>query len=375
MLQFHFRVIRYNRKIEKDTQNSLTKTITDTKAIKYEIDMLSVGAADAFLIRFYDEDDKEHVILVDAGTYDDGEKVRDFVRDRYETYTIDLAICTHCDDDHFGGFVYMINDMLEHPNTSVDIQQIVINDPGLHQNEKDEKGNRSRESVKKEARSVYDCGGKNLLSLIWEASDKLGLEYNEGFSDHNYSYFDDIIKIIAPSTDYYREQALQFRNKLNPKDYLLKDDEDDAEMIPDTKNVYSKALDEAGKDGSSHNKSSIMFVFKPDDGKRFLFTGDADEDSFDHIKFENDNNEINDIYWLKVPHHGSAHNLSNKVLNWLRPKVAYISTEKYGHYLDRCVMGALRKLGTKVYTTRDGSNYWHHKGTKDRDGYSTAKPE
>lgn len=39
---------------------------------KYEIDMLGVGAADAFLIRFYDEDDKQHVVLVDAGYYDNG---------------------------------------------------------------------------------------------------------------------------------------------------------------------------------------------------------------------------------------------------------------------------------------------------------------
>ena len=31
---------------------------------KYEIDMLSVGAADAFLIRFFDEKEEQHVILV-----------------------------------------------------------------------------------------------------------------------------------------------------------------------------------------------------------------------------------------------------------------------------------------------------------------------
>ena len=32
---------------------------------KYEIDMLSVGAADAFLIRFFDEKEEQHVILVE----------------------------------------------------------------------------------------------------------------------------------------------------------------------------------------------------------------------------------------------------------------------------------------------------------------------
>ena len=37
---------------------------------KYEIDMLGVGAADAFLIRFYDENETQYVVLVDAGYYD-----------------------------------------------------------------------------------------------------------------------------------------------------------------------------------------------------------------------------------------------------------------------------------------------------------------
>lgn len=42
------------------------------KVTKYEIDMLGVGAADAFLIHFFDENETQYVILVDAGYYDNG---------------------------------------------------------------------------------------------------------------------------------------------------------------------------------------------------------------------------------------------------------------------------------------------------------------
>ena len=35
-------------------------------ATKHEIDMLGVGAADALLVRFFDENDKAYIILVDA---------------------------------------------------------------------------------------------------------------------------------------------------------------------------------------------------------------------------------------------------------------------------------------------------------------------
>lgn len=106
--------------------------------MKYEIDMLGVGAADALLIRFFDDNDNAYVILVDSGNYSNGKTVADFVKNRYKTYTIDLAICTHCDEDHFGGFIYLLENMKNNPNTSVDIKKILINDPGLHITQDDE---------------------------------------------------------------------------------------------------------------------------------------------------------------------------------------------------------------------------------------------
>lgn len=140
--------------------------------MKYEIDMLGVGAADALLIRFFDDNDNAYVILVDSGNYSNGKTVADFVKNRYKTYTIDLAICTHCDEDHFGGFIYLLENMKNNPNTSVDIKKILINDPGLHITQDDVKYYQNIDNVRKEARSVYNANGKNLLELIWELSQK-----------------------------------------------------------------------------------------------------------------------------------------------------------------------------------------------------------
>lgn len=238
---------------------------------KYEIDMLGVGAADAFLIRFFDENDKQYIVLVDAGHYDDGKTICEFVRERYETNTIDLAICTHCDDDHFGGFVYIFQKMLENGVNTVFINKILINDPGDVITEDDVKWYEKKENVIKEARSVYDCHNTNLLDLI-EKVKKLGnLIVNHGLSDGHCSEYDGVIDVIAPSSSYYRQQALLFRNKLQPYDYVLEGDEDDAVEVPDTKNIFSKKL--IGVDPSSHNKSSIMFLFKPSDGKKFKLYG------------------------------------------------------------------------------------------------------
>lgn len=50
---------------------------------QYEIDMLNVKDADAFLIHFFDENDKEYVVLVDGGRYEDGPTVSNYERRKY----------------------------------------------------------------------------------------------------------------------------------------------------------------------------------------------------------------------------------------------------------------------------------------------------
>lgn len=136
---------------------------------KYEIDMLDVADADAFLIRFYDENDTPYTVLVDGGRYTDGEKVQEFIRNQYNTYTINLAICTHCDDDHYGGLLWLVENMKNNPSNSVDIKELWVNDPGLHSWASDYERRRSDIAVQKQARAVYTLqNGKNFLTTIEE---------------------------------------------------------------------------------------------------------------------------------------------------------------------------------------------------------------
>ena len=146
---------------------------------------------------------------------------------------------------------------------------------------------------------------------------------------------------------------------------------DTLSITRDTK-IFSQTLEEAGDDPSPHNQSSIMFLFKPSDGKIFLFTGDAGIAAFENIRYPEDVEKIQNVYWLKVPHHGSKKNLNNKWLNHIHPQVAYISTEKYTHYMSKAVVNALNKFNCSVYATNDGSNYWHHCETPNRQDYHTA---
>ena len=95
------------------------------KITKYEIDMLDVKSADAFLIHFYDDDDndKDYIILVDAGNYNNGPTIANFIKNRYGKKNIDLAICSHCDKDHFGGFVWLLEQIRDNAPNRINISQ------------------------------------------------------------------------------------------------------------------------------------------------------------------------------------------------------------------------------------------------------------
>ena len=337
------------------------------KITKYEIDMLDVKAADAILIHFRDDDTNfNYVVLVDAGRYEDGEEVVKFVREKYKTYTIDLAICTHCDEDHFGGFIYILEQMRDHPTTSVDIKKIVINDPGLHITPNDVKYYQKLENVQKEARKVYDSHDVNLLDLIHELEGKNKISMSEGMSDNHCFFLDKAIDILGPSKDYYKQKALLFRNSLQPYDYGVDTDADDAQLIPETNKIFSKTLANAGDDQSPHNQSSIIFLFKPSDGKKFLFTGDAGAEAFNNFYYSCDIGKIKNVFWLKVPHHGSKMNLDNNLINLIHPQCAYVSAESYKHYLSKAVVSALNKAGCKVFSTHKSGPIWHDNGMSDR---------
>lgn len=101
---------------------------------KYEIDMLNVKNADAFLIHFWDDEtDHDYVVLIDGGNYQDGTKIAQFIRTHYgRDKRIDVAICSHCDKDHFGGITYLLEQQRDNSNDNMNIGQIWINDPAKH---------------------------------------------------------------------------------------------------------------------------------------------------------------------------------------------------------------------------------------------------
>lgn len=307
------------------------------KIDKYEIDMLAVGQADALLIHFHDsEKDKWYIVLVDAGHKTDAVIIKDFIAEHYDgAKTIDLAICTHLDADHVGGFVSLFDDIVTKKEDALEIKEFWFNN-NLGQNWKDD---------------VKDLI-KDLKKITQNAKSYGGVSIKYAFSDNKHHYTDvannafcGVIKVLGPSEEYF-DELFAISESADSKSFSATDDTDESES----------------------NKSSIIFLFQPGDGQKYLFTGDATKESFEKLRGEGLYSQIANCTWLKVPHHGSANNLDETLIKHINAQYAYITNDEGNTCFSIPLIKALQKQGTQVCIAN--SNKWHSRNIPNRADYS-----
>lgn len=332
--------------------------------------MLDVGAADAFLIHaFVDFNgiEYEYVVLVDAGNEGDGGKILNHINNYYAQKYIDLAICTHCDSDHYGGFKELI---AEHNKPGAfHIDKIWIHDPYKHVNVDDVKYIRNEQSLRKRLNGAYAFSdGSSLLELIDRANIKRGEPFRGAcFTPIN-------LYVLGPDQDYYESLIPDFRVDLDFKE----EQQDDSysglyTYIYSEKEFLSKALDDAKDDPSKVNQSSVIFYFGDDNGK-MLFTGDAGREALLRVIHMDTEGSLSNVSWMNVPHHGSKHNLNSTIINYFHPSISYMSTEKYGKYANICTVNALKNVGDVYSTHKDRQSLWYHHNMNGRANYSPVEP-
>lgn len=105
-------------------------------------------------------------------------------------------------------------------------------------------------------------------------------------------------------------------------------------------------------------------------GSRYLFTADAGADALGQIPLE-----WKSLNWMQVPHHASAGNLSQKLIERFCPSFAYISACGDSSHPSRAIVSGLVKIGSKVFSTHESGDLWHiHGSVPARRGYSPAVP-
>lgn len=116
--------------------------------LKYEYEALKVGDADAILIRHY-INDVPFIVLIDAGNAGDAAIIKKHLKDYYNSYYIDLAICTHPDSDHKDGFFDLLQD------DDITIDTFWLTDPAQYLDVDDIQNYRNKENATKAVRKIW----------------------------------------------------------------------------------------------------------------------------------------------------------------------------------------------------------------------------
>ena len=351
----------------------------------YELDFLAVGeegkSGDAIAIRFgnlHGKRSEQSVIVIDGGFKKSGEEIVSLIKKHYGTDTVDLVILTHPDSDHASGLHVVLEELT--------VKKLWMHRPWEHHNGK---------AVQFDDGRVTDNSIAERLKAALETAYELhqlavnkGIPIEEPFTGTSDS--SGCIKVIGPTKDYYNELLLGFsampelKKESMDKSFFAEAKDMVLSWIPDSWNI--DLITDDGETTSPQNNSSAIVEITVD-GKRLLFTGDAGRESLqlaaDYIGHADD---LEDLAFIQIPHHGSFRNIGPTVLNKLVG--AKKSTNHKSHFIAFCssakngspkhpskkVLNSFTRRGAKVLVTA-GTGKCLPSGAPDRDGWNPVSPE
>jgi beta-lactamase superfamily II metal-dependent hydrolase len=263
----------------------------------------------------------------------------------------DIIVCTHYDSDHIGGLILLLEDYI------ADIGQVWVHKtPALLKTYIDQalllKGNRGLTNLQSQEDHAL-----SLLLESYPAAQQPQAKEAVGLLLETLPQLQQLIDLIPPSKlvqAFTTTEPLPnwpevsvlgptqaYYDSLFPADKSFEaflQEEALDKLIVNEREVFIhrqaelaniSACDRLKKDSQTKltatNKASIIIAINSQDGK-YLFTGDAGIESFK--KIPDWQNALKDLYFLKVPHHGSNNNLSKELADLMQPVYAYCSGAK-----------------------------------------------
>lgn len=350
-----------------------------------KIKSFEAGKGDAFLLSFGKDEKTQKHIMIDMGfgtTY--STKIKNEFS-KLKRKEIDLLVITHIDADHINGALTFIKEN-GRDHKVVKVNEVWHNSYRHLQFSKEKKSNISIEETtilnsmiqqnipKSEETGYGDISsyeqGSSLARHLFEYKYNWNTQFNNKTilveSDIVSKQIGDInIILLSPNEDKLNELAEDWLDELEDKKYnfTISDESifDDAfefynmhQIEYDSSYSSISASDQLdfdelskveSKDKSPTNGSSIAFIIEYNN-KKLLFLGDAHEDIiYEKLNKLKDNGY--DLYFdlVKLSHHGSNENISNRLLSIIESKRFLISTE--GIYYKHPHIEAISKIVMK----------------------------
>lgn len=311
------------------------------------IKMFKAEKGDAFLIKF----DNGQNILIDMGmpnTYEN-EIRQELIKLKESNQKIDLLIISHVDEDHIGGAIKFLEE--NQNNKIIEISEIWHNSYRHLQFDKSKVSKVNTDTTKvlesiikqNQSTSLADGiqkisakQGSSLASLIY----KYRYNWNTTFSNRAI-YLENKSEtaignlkfiFLSPNQEKLKMLSKKWLKELKKKKYsfeisdeeifddafefymkFLKADDSKTTNISAKRSIDFEKLSELEeKDNSPTNGSSLAFIIEYKD-KKLLFLGDSHEDIiFESLKAKDYNLKFD---LMKVSHHGSNKNISNRLID------------------------------------------------------------
>lgn len=322
---------------------------------------LQAGHGDCLVIEYGDHPQQQHVVVIDGGVAGEAAPTLNKLLQGWPTAQIELLVVTHIDDDHIVGAVRL----LKKKHLRERIKDIWFNG-----------------SVEKRAADLQGLGfkkGNELESMLID--EKLMLPWNASFGGAdavvNASNVNQrvslplgaSITLLSPSVDSLRALRKAWEEGGPPQEGMAAASEPEPANPPGLERLGNGVLPPVDidailettclEDASIANGSSIAFLFNFG-GAKLLLAADAHASVLLETAALLDGGLPHSVDVFKLPHHGSAANVTDDLLKAFPTKTYVVSTNgnKHGHpddlALARIVVGA---PGSQVMFNYPGDAY------------------
>lgn len=295
----------------------------------FELRMYCAGCGDFFHIRYLGISGKPRNIIIDSGpsfmAHNFSEVCKKIVN---QEESIDLLCITHYDDDHIGG----LQRLLESKKLNNIVRELWLNTEILET--KNRLGN--NEEIQKFPANIPLSKRQN--NQVYERARDQGIPMkNRIVKGRSFEFDGAVIDILGPSEE--NLDAL-FGVSEKAEDYPLSG-------YCDYRIELEKLMEEelTNEDKSCSNRASIVFVFEYAK-KKILFTGDAhSKDICSAIREKYGSSCPVKFDMVKLPHHGSARNLSEEWAECIQSSRFLISADGSGHPAKHTIAKLLKWYG------------------------------
>lgn len=347
--------------------------------MEFEINMINVEEGDAIILMLK-KNDRKALVLIDCGFKKYYPKVKRRLSEVLPEFNnkIDLIVCTHYDNDHIGGVEMLLDDyhdIIEEIWLHKIATKISDQNEMMRQSLFNLEVMNSQKSIEEKLNKEEDFnsnlileGYKELIRTTQKIVDYGLEEKTKEVKKGDYLKGFDEFQVISPTIEYFNSYLDELKDEkfIREIPFKLYENKMIEELGDSTTPCEQLETSSIANNVTPTNMISIVTLLKTKN-KKLLFTGDAGIETFEEQNLLND--DLRDIDWLDLPHHGCQNNTSAAMLNHFNPKIVFISSKNSSNKPSKNILQCLanKRAKNNVFITNKNEKTWYLKYNSDEE--------